>query len=297
MHPYYFHQGQAQQQQTTASTVYVMSPTFSQPMMSMPPTISQPMYGQIPQQYQTYQGPYGIVDPNSLIQAPAIKCYGYVRVSSDRQADNGLSLGNQTQSIIETATRKRYQLLKIFVDKAVSGRKTKGRPGLAELLSTIQKGDVIISYTMARLSRGARDFFNIYEEINAKGATLELVKENIDTTTASGIFMLNVYASMAQLESDTAKQRVKEILDRKRMNNEFIGRPPYGWKLSGGSGSDPEEVEDEQIIIRQIKKLSQQCKPNGKKTQHMRLQKSSMPNASLHLITRRNGTTRPSSVF
>ena len=79
--------------------------------------------------------------------------------------------------------------------------------------------------------------------------------DQIDNKTPTGQFMLTVTGGLSQLESDNIGVRVKSALNHKKLNNEHMGRICYGYKLSGGPGSDLVEDHDQQVVIFRIKKM------------------------------------------
>ena len=78
--------------------------------------------------------------------------------------------------------------------------KDRNRPGLEEMLKFIRKGDVVCVESISRLARSTKDLLNIIDELKEKGVGFVSQKENIDTDTPQGKFMLTVFAAMADLE-------------------------------------------------------------------------------------------------
>jgi len=192
-------------------------------------------------------------------------CYGYTRVSTDIQAEKGISLDNQEHSIRESAARWGYTVIHIFTDKARSGKKREKRPALEEMLRIMKIGDTIIAHSMSRLSRSTKDLIDIRELAISKGVAIRFIKENmnLESNDPSSNLMRGIYAVVGEFESDIARQRVKDVLERKQKNNEFMGRPPYGWKLSNGSGSRLIEVPEQQDVIVHIEFLLKQRDNDG----------------------------------
>ena len=124
----------------------------------------------------------------------------YVRVSSQDQ-----STSRQLESL------KSYSIEKCFEEK-ISGKDTK-RPELQKMLEFVRDGDKVYIESISRLARSTRDFLNILDLLNAKGVSLVSLKENIDTSTPQGRFMLSVFAALSELERETTKQRQREGID------------------------------------------------------------------------------------
>ena len=92
----------------------------------------------------------------TYLQQGCMAVYGYIRVSTDRQAEDGESLGTQQRIIEGYAMMNGLKLDKVFIERGVSGSRPVGeRPEGARLLSTLDSGDVVITPKLDRLSRSA----------------------------------------------------------------------------------------------------------------------------------------------
>jgi len=136
----------------------------------------------------------------------------YVRVSTKEQ-----NTGRQLEAL------KQHNIERIFEEK-ISGKDT-NRPQLKAMLEFAREGDSVYIESISRLARSTRDFLNIVDELTAKNISLVSLKENINTTTPQGKFMLSVFAALSELERDTTKQRQREGIDLNRMQNKPYGRP------------------------------------------------------------------------
>ena len=107
---------------------------------------------------------------------------GYIRVSTEHQ---------------ETARQQEimcdYQVDRIFSEK-ISGA-NKDRPQLKAMLDYVREGDTLYIESISRLGRSTKDLLNIIDTLTDKGVTLVSHKENIDTDTPTGKFMLTVFAA------------------------------------------------------------------------------------------------------
>lgn len=121
----------------------------------------------------------------------------YVRVSSKDQNE-----GRQLEAL------KSYEIEKVFLEK-ISGKNT-NRPELMNMLGFVRNGDVVYIESISRLARSTRDFLKIIDNLSEKGVELVSLKENIDTSTPQGKFMLTVFAALSQLERETIGQRQEE---------------------------------------------------------------------------------------
>ncbi len=169
---------------------------------------------------------------------------GYIRVSTEHQETA------RQQEIMDS-----YQVDRIFSEK-LSGANT-DRPQLRAMLDYVREGDTLYIESISRLGRSTKDLLNIIDTLIEKGVTLVSHKENIDTDTPSGKFMLTVFAALSQLEREQLKQRQREgieIAKRKLpgdvSGSKYTGRKPieidwtrfgqlYGeWKSKSITGRD-----------------------------------------------------------
>lgn len=111
---------------------------------------------------------------------------------------------------------------KVFVEKE-SG-KNMNRPQLQAMLAYVRKGDVLEVESYSRLARNARDLLEIVEQLKEKGVQFVSKKENIDTTTPAGEFMLNVFAGLYQFERANILQRQREGIELAKAEGKYKGR-------------------------------------------------------------------------
>lgn len=142
------------------------------------------------------------------------KLFGYARVSTEEQ-----NLDRQIDQLRAQGVKKED----IFTEK-ITGTK-KDRPELIRLLDKTREGDTIIVSELTRLSRSTKDLLDLSETMREKGIELKSLKENIDTTTATGKAMFGMLAVMAQFERDLISERTKEGLKSARARGRKGGRP------------------------------------------------------------------------
>lgn len=145
---------------------------------------------------------------------------GYVRVSTVEQ--------NEERQVL---AMKEHGVDKVFVDKA-SGKNTK-REKLDEMLRFVREGDVLYVSEFSRLARSTKDLLAIVEQLSAKGVNVISLKENFDTTTASGRMMLTVVAAIAQFEREIMLERQREGIAvakaKGRYSKEPLSVPDDAW--------------------------------------------------------------------
>lgn len=179
----------------------------------------------------------------------------YLRVSTGKQADQGLSLEVQQDKVIAYARLYDLHLVEIIVDAGESA-KTLQRPGLQRALTLIQSGQAaaLLIIKLDRLTRSVADLGRLIDEYFAPGkAELLSVSEQIDTRSASGRLVLNILASVSQWEREIIAERTREVMRHKQKHGEYIGgHIPYGFEVIDG-----ELVANgwEQQVIRQAQTL------------------------------------------
>ena len=154
---------------------------------------------------------------------------GYIRVSTDEQAESGLGLEAQERTIKAYADLHGLDLEGIQVDAGVGGGSRSGREGLSAALSAVEaEGGHLIVAKLDRLTRSVRDALDIVEEAEVRGWSLHSVHERLDTGSAMGRFVTTIIAAVAELERGLISERTKAALAAKRARGEQLGRPPVG---------------------------------------------------------------------
>ena len=137
---------------------------------------------------------------------------GYVRVSTEEQ-------NTARQEVI----MQELGVDRIFIEK-VSGKTQRGREELEKMLQFVREGDVVVVESISRIARNTKDLLDIVERLNEKGADFTSRKEQIDTNTPSGKFMLTVFGAIAQLEREYILDRQREGIEIARQNGKYKGR-------------------------------------------------------------------------
>lgn len=136
---------------------------------------------------------------------------GYIRVSTEEQ-----------NTARQEVMMKEMGVEEIFVDQ-MSG-KNKDRPELQRLLSFARKGDVVIVESISRFARNTKDLLQLVETLQNKEVSFISQKENIDTKTSAGKFMLTVFGAVSELERDYILQRQKEGIAIAKTDGKYKGR-------------------------------------------------------------------------
>lgn len=205
---------------------------------------------------------------------------GYIRVSTDKQADKGCSLDAQRERIKAMAVVQQADLIDIVVDAGESAKNLQ-RPGVERVLAMVNAGRVstIIVAKLDRLTRSVRDLADVLELFQRRGVALVSVAESLDTGSASGRLVLNIMVSVSQWEREAIGERTRDALAHKRANREFVGNAPYGFRLCV-DGKSVEPDPHEQRVRKTIT--------------HLRDQGQSLRQIAAHLNKQRRFTRRGS---
>lgn len=137
---------------------------------------------------------------------------GYARVST---ADQNLDL--QFNALTE------YGCITIYHEK-ISGKNT-DRPELKKLLDSLRKGDQVVVWKLDRLGRSLRDLVDLVALFHEQEVNFVSLHDHIDTTTATGRFTFNIFASLAEFEREIIRERTKAGLDAAKARGKKGGRP------------------------------------------------------------------------
>lgn len=164
----------------------------------------------------------------------ARRVVGYVRVSTEAQAAEGVSLDAQRAKIQALCSVNDCELVAIETDAGASAR-TLDRPALQRALLALTEGraDAIAVTKLDRLTRSVTDLGMLVERYFAGGRwSLLSAGDSIDTHTAAGRLVLNVLVSVAQWEREAAGERTRDGLAEVRRAGGTLGRDGLGWTRS-----------------------------------------------------------------
>jgi DNA invertase Pin-like site-specific DNA recombinase len=195
-----------------------------------------------------------------------LRLVGYVRVSSDEQAERGVSLDAQRERLEWFCKAHDAQLVAVESDNGMSGKVAPSRrPGLEAALAAIRAGDAdgLLVLKLDRLSRATRHVLDLVDECARDGWRLIAVNEHLDTATAAGRLVVTVLAALAQMEREQVAERTRFALDRiAREGRARSRRTPFGWRLPDESfeqraGDRSKLVKNavEQRILRRMLRL------------------------------------------
>jgi len=188
-----------------------------------------------------------------------MRAIGYIRVSTEDQAREGVSLDNQESKIRAYADLNGLELVDVIKDEGLSG-KTMDRLGMNRINAMIDAVEIeaVIVYKLDRLSRKTIDILNTLDAWEKNNIAFHSITDRIDTKTAAGKFLLTILSALAQMERDLISERTVDALAHKKRTGEWCGRVPFGYKIK-----DNRLVEDEEAMktIKKAKRLRSIGKP------------------------------------
>ena len=138
---------------------------------------------------------------------------GYVRVSTKEQ-----------NTARQEEIMKTLGVEKVYIDK-MSGKDME-RPALHEMMNYVREGDSVIVESISRFARNTKDLLELTEQLNNKQVQFVSHKENIDTDTPAGKFMLTIFGAVAELEREYIRQRQREGIEIAKEQGKYRGRLP-----------------------------------------------------------------------
>lgn len=185
------------------------------------------------------------------------RAFGYLRVSTDQQADSGLGLDAQRAAVEAAAGRLGLVLAGVFADEGVSGAlDLESRPSLFAAVQGLKRGDVLIVAKRDRLGRDLVGVAMIERSIMRKGARIvSAAGEGTEGTDASAMLQRQILDVFAEYERRLIGQRTKAALRAKRQRGERAGNVPFGFSLNAdGRTLDPNPDEQEVLsILRELR--------------------------------------------
>jgi DNA invertase Pin-like site-specific DNA recombinase len=187
---------------------------------------------------------------------------GYLRVSTQQQADEGVSLEAQRTKLRASAVAMDLELVALCEDAGVSA-KTLDRPGLRAALALLDQGqaDGLVVAKLDRLTRSVRDLGELVDRYFERRFALLCLADSLDTRTASGRLVLHVLGAVSQWEREATAERTRDALAQVRADGGILGREGFGWKRATADATAPcghpvkEPIESERITIRRVVEL------------------------------------------
>jgi site-specific DNA recombinase len=182
----------------------------------------------------------------------------YLRVSTQEQAQEGVSLGAQEERIRAYCSMRGLDPVAVVREEGVSaGKPLASRPGGMELLSLIAQGKAehVVVLKLDRLFRDAEDALRQTRAWDKANVALHLVDmggQAIDTRSATGRMVLTMMAAFAELERGVIRERTATALRYKKARREVYGPTPYGYDRRGAALV---EAEEEQAVLGDVRAM------------------------------------------
>lgn len=180
------------------------------------------------------------------------RAVAYLRVSTDKQADEGVSLDAQRAKVLAFAELYNIDIVAIEVDAGASA-KTLDRPALAQALATLRArhADALLVVKLDRLTRSVRDLGELLDTYFGAGKPWALlsVMDQIDTRTAAGRMVLNILTSVAQWEREAIGERTSVAMQHMAQAKQYTGgQVPFGQALAPDGVQLIEDQEEQGTI-------------------------------------------------
>jgi site-specific DNA recombinase len=181
----------------------------------------------------------------------------YARFSPRPSADECDSVEKQLERCRAYSAGHGYRVVGEHSDKDLSGSRANNRPGLQKAIAeACRRKAILIVYSLSRLARCTKDAINLAERLNAAGADLAVIQENVNTRSPMGRFIFTLFSALAQLEREQIAERTSTAMLRHQAKGRRMTRPdrcPYGWRPDPADPDRLAEDTDEQAVIARIR--------------------------------------------
>lgn len=164
-----------------------------------------------------------------------MKAVAYLRVSTNGQVIDGVSLDMQRAKVEAWASLNDATLLAVFTDEGLSA-KSANRPGLQQALAFAKQHRVaLVVYSLSRLSRSTRDTLHLVGELEKSGCELVSLSERIDTSSAGGRMVFRMLAVLSEFEREQLAERTRSAMQHMKSQGRVVGQVPHGYSRDGDS--------------------------------------------------------------
>lgn len=135
----------------------------------------------------------------------------YIRVSTEDQAREGFSLGEQEEKLRQLCTFKEFELYKVYKDAGISAKDMEHRPQFQKMLEDMKEGKInyIVAYKLDRVTRSVRDLEVLIGTLEQYHCYLICDRDDVNTSTANGRFFVRMLTVLSQLEIEIVSERTK----------------------------------------------------------------------------------------
>lgn len=156
----------------------------------------------------------------------------YIRVSTEDQAREGFSLGEQQEKLEQLCKYKEYKIYKVYKDAGISAKDMEHRPAFQTMLEDMRAGRInyIVAYKLDRVTRSVRDLEVLISDLETHHCYLVCDRDDVNTSTANGRFFVRMLTVLSQLEIEIVSERTKFGLTGAIKSGHIPGRCPLGYK-------------------------------------------------------------------
>ena len=179
----------------------------------------------------------------------------YIRVSTEDQAREGFSLGEQKEKLLQLCAFKGYEVFKVYEDAGISAKDMEHRPAFQEMLQDMRDGKInyIVAYKLDRVTRSVRDLEELIAVLEKHNTYLVCDRDDVNTSTANGRFFVRMLTVLSQLEIEIVSERTKFGLNGAIKSSHLPGPAPLGYKKDGNKKTIIDETT--KPIIERIFKM------------------------------------------
>ena len=165
----------------------------------------------------------------------------YIRVSTEDQAREGFSLGEQEEKLLQLCSFKDLEVYKVYKDAGISAKDMEHRPQFQEMLQDMKAGKInyIVAYKLDRITRSVRDLEELISVLEQYNCFLLCDRDDVNTSTANGRFFVRMLTVLSQLEIEIVSERTKFGLNGAIKSGHIPGQRPFGYTKS----------EDKKMIV------------------------------------------------
>ena len=165
----------------------------------------------------------------------------YIRVSTEDQAREGFSLGEQEEKLLQLCSFKELEVYKVYKDAGISAKDMEHRPQFQEMLQDMKEGKInyIVAYKLDRITRSVRDLEELISILEQYNCFLLCDRDDVNTSTANGRFFVRMLTVLSQLEIEIVSERTKFGLNGAIKSGHIPGQRPFGYTKS----------EDKKMIV------------------------------------------------
>lgn len=155
----------------------------------------------------------------------------YARVSTEEQAKEGFSIAAQLQTLRQYAQVYKWEVVDEYVDEGISGKSVNGRPEMQRLIKDVEneRFDAVIVWKISRLSRNMLDTLMILDKFEKYNVKFISYSENFDTSSPIGRLVLQIMASIAEMERNTLSENVKLGMKQRALEGRWNGGVVFGY--------------------------------------------------------------------